>query len=146
MVYLDDETIVYHGLDHTWRYDVANMKKKRFFSNKEENSIIDMVAKFFDIPKKCFSNYHSSWTRIRLAGYKNERVFFECDLFYHHNSKECETELHGYIPPSRLRTLISCNRSAKDIKIEADKVDIERVEKPRNTLKAVRSLYSHMLR
>ncbi len=145
MVYLDDETIVYHGLDHTWRYDVANMKKKRFFSNKEENNIIDMVAEFFDIPKKYFANYHSSWTRIRLAGYKDKRVFFKCDLSYSNNSEESETGLYGYIPPLELRTLISCDSSAKNIIIEADKVDIERMEKPRNTLKAVRSLYSHML-
>lgn len=36
MSFIDDETIIYHGLNHTWCYDVATMKKKRFFSNKEE--------------------------------------------------------------------------------------------------------------
>jgi len=146
MAYLDDETIIYHGLDHSWCYDVANMKKKRFFSNKEENSIIDMVAEFFDIPKECFVNYHSSWTRIKLIKYKDERVYFECSLSYKFNPEKAETECHRRSLPTELCTLISCDRSAKDIRIEADKVDIESVEKPRYTLKAVRSMFSYMLR
>ncbi len=137
MFFLDDETIIYHGLDHTWRYDVANMKKKRFFSNKEENKIIDMVAEFFDIPKEYFSNYHSTWAKIRLEKYKYERVYFECCLSYHNDEldfEETQIKCHELGLPSSLRTLVSCDSNGKDIRIEADKADIKREEKPYNTL------------
>lgn len=46
MFFLDDETIIYRGIDHTWIYDVDSMKKKRFFNNKSRNKIIDMVGTF----------------------------------------------------------------------------------------------------
>lgn len=52
MFFLDDETIIYKGLNHTWIYDTNSMKKKCFFSNKDRNKIIEMVGMFFDIPKE----------------------------------------------------------------------------------------------
>ncbi|MBR6623191.1 MAG: hypothetical protein IKK91_04750, partial [Ruminococcus sp.] len=142
MVYLDDETIVYHGLDHTWRYDVANMKKKRFFSNKEENSIIDMVAEFFDIPKEYIPNYHSVWSHIRLEKMEDERLYFECSLSYDDklSFEEKERKCYGLGLPTALITRISCDFHARNIKIEADKNDIKRYEEPFHKLLSGRSL------
>ena len=131
--YIDDETIIYQGLDHTWLYNVANMKKKRFFSNKEESRIIDMVAEFFDIPKEYFVNYHSSWTNIKFKKYRDNRVYFECFLSFKDSElcfEEQEKKCHALGLPSCMKTLISSDRSAKDIRIEAVKADIVREEKP----------------
>ena len=136
MSYLDDETIIYHGLDHAWRYDVVNMKKKRFFSNKEEKKIMDMVAEFFDIPREYFSNYYSSWSRIKFEEYRDERVYFECWLSYQNEELDYEkTQIrrNELGLPAGLQTLISCNRFAEDIRIEASKADIECEERPYNS-------------
>lgn len=137
MAYLDDETIIYDGVDHAWLYDAANMKKKRFFSNKEESRIIDMAAEFFDIPKEYFENYHSSWSKIKFKKYKDDRVYFECRLSYHNselNFEETQIQIHTLGLPSDMETLISGDRSAKDIRIEAVKADIVREEKPYSEL------------
>lgn len=86
MFFLDDETIIYKGLNHTWIYDTNSMKKKCFFSNKDRNKIIEMVGMFFDIPKEHINKYTSSWTKIELNGFENGRLYFKCFLDYFEES------------------------------------------------------------
>lgn len=64
MYFIDDETIVYGGISNSWRYDVNTMKKKRFFSKKEQNKIIDMLTKFFIYRKNIF---HAIMLLFRVA-------------------------------------------------------------------------------
>ena len=137
MFFLDDETIIYHGIYHTWIYDVNIMKKKRFFSNKDRNKIIDMVGTFFDIPKEHISKYTSDWTKIRLTGFENDQLYFKCLLFYSENGttfEEQERNCHSFGLPSMADTLISCDISGKNIIREADRSDIVTEEEPYNLL------------
>ena len=137
MFFLDDETIIYKGLDHTWIYDVNSMKKKRFFSNKDRNKIIEMVALFFGIPKEHINKYTSSWTKITLNGFDKDRVYFECHLYYSDDSSSFEDDqrnCHSLGLPNIAQTQISCDLSGKNIVIEADKSDIVIEEKPYSTL------------
>lgn len=91
-----------------------------------------MVAVFFDIPKEYIPNYHSSWTRIRLEDLADERIYFECHLSYNDKLSFEEEQRKCYMLglPTTLITRISCDFYAKDIRIEAEKNDIERVEEP----------------
>jgi hypothetical protein len=128
MFFLDDETIIYRGIDHTWIYDVDSMKKKRFFNNKSRNKIIDMVGTFFDIPKEHISKYTSEWTHITLESFENGRLYFKCFLSYFEGYdvpfEEKAKNCHSFGLPSIVQTQISCDISGKDIIIEADRSDI----------------------
>lgn len=135
MFFLNDELIIYHGIEHTWLYDVDKMKKKRFFSNKKCNGIIEQVAVFFGIPKEHIANYHSGWPKIRLEKLEGGRLFFECFFSYHVdglNYKEQCRKVYNLGLPAILITRISCDFFAEDIKIEACKEDIVREETPYN--------------
>ena len=137
LFFLDDETIIYKGLNHTWIYDTNSMKKKCFFSNKDRNKIIEMVGMFFDIPKEHINKYTSSWTKIELNGFENGRLYFKCFLDYFEESSSFEDDqrnCHSLGLPSIAQTQISCDLSGKNIIIEADKSDIVIEEKPYNTL------------
>lgn len=137
MFFLDDETIIYKGLNHTWIYDTNSMKKKCFFSNKDRNKIIEMVGMFFHIPKEHINKYTSSWTKIELNGFENGRLYFKCFLDYFEESSSFEDDqrnCHSLGLPSIAQTQISCDLSGKNIIIEADKSDIVIEEKPYNTL------------
>lgn len=130
MFFLDDETIIFHGVSHTWRYDVANMKKKRFFSPKEQNKIVGMAADFFDIPKEHYLRYYA-WSELRLKSYENERFCFECTLSHHIDGEDrfkAEQLRHKLGLPSLAFVLIFCDCNGRDIRIEADKADIRRSE------------------
>lgn len=128
MFFLDDETIIYRGIDHTWIYDVDSMKKKRFFNNKSRNKIIDMVGTFFDIPKEHISKYTSEWTHITLEGFENGRLYFKCFLSYFEGYgvpfEEKAKNCHSFGLPSIVQTQISCDIDGKNIIIEADRSDI----------------------
>lgn len=133
MFFLDDETIIYHGLDHAWLYDVNAMKKKRFFNNKERNKIIEMVCLFFDIPKEHINKYTSYWTNLRLTDFKNDRLYFKFHLYYWEDGstfEEKQKNCHSFGLPSMADTQISCDVSGKNIIIEADRSDIITKEEP----------------
>ena len=137
MFFLDDETIIYKGIDHTWIYDVESMKKKRFFNNKDRNKIIDMAGTFFDIPKEHISKYTSPWTNIKLTGFENDRLYFKCFLYYFEENvpfEEKARNCHSFGLPSMAETQISCGIDGKNITIEADRSDIVTEEKPYSTL------------
>lgn len=115
---------------YTWYYDVVSMKKKRFFSNSEQNKIIDMICNFFNIPQEYNLDYHSNWNKIEINEYKSGRIFFRCKLVYDKDDtlvyEEKINRIYKLGIPSSLTTMISCEFAKKDIRIEAIKDDIKR--------------------
>ena len=133
MFFLDDETIIYDGVEHAWKYDVAVMKKKRFFSNKTEDQIFRKIAAFFGVPEMYCDRYHSMFAKIGLEDYKDGELYFKCDCSYTHAGLSSEEELrecHGLGLPMSLHTFIACDTSAGEIKVAACPQEIIRKEEP----------------
>lgn len=136
LFFLNDELLIYGGVEHTWKYDVATRKKKRLFSNKTMDSIFKMVAAFFGIPDEYCDRYHSMFAAVDLQDYKDGRLFFKSNCSYNHegmSSEEKLSECHDLGLPMSLHTVISSNTTGEDIRIEAEPKDIIRKEKPYTT-------------
>ena len=133
MFFLDDETIIYDGVEHVWKYDVAAMKIKRFFNNKTEDLIFQKIAAFFDVPETYCDRYHSMFAKIGLEDYKEGKLYFQCDCSYTHAGLSSEEELrecHELGLPMSLHTFITSNTSADEIEIAAGRQEIIRKEEP----------------
>lgn len=136
LFFLNDELLIYGGVEHTWKYDVSTRKKKRLFSNKIMDSIFKMVAAFFGVPDEYCDRYHSMFASVDLQDYKDGRLFFKSNCSYNHKgmgSEEKLRECHDLGLPMSLHTVISSNTSGEDIRIEAEPKDIIRKEKPYTT-------------
>ena len=136
LFFLNDELIIYGGVEHTWKYDVLTRKKKRLFSNKTMDSIFKMVAAFFGVPDEYCDRYHSMFASVELQDYKDGRLFFKSNCSYNHegmSSEEKLRECHNIDLPMSLHTIISSNASGEDIRIEVEPKDIIRKEKPYTT-------------
>ena len=136
LFFLNDELLIYGGVEHTWKYDVSTRKKKRLFSNKIMDSIFKMVAAFFGVPDEYCDRYHSMFASVDLQDYKDGRLFFKSNCSYNHEgmgSEEKLRECHDLGLPMSLHTVISSNTSGEDIRIEAEPKDIIRKEKPYTT-------------
>lgn len=133
MFLLDDETIIYGGIEHVWKYDVAAMKKKRFFNNKTEDSIFQKIAAFFGVPEIYCNRYHSMFASIRLEDYKDRKLYFKCSCHYTSGEISSEEELrecHSLGLPMSLHTFVTCNIFGDEIMIAADPQMIVRKEEP----------------
>lgn len=123
--FLNDETVIYQALYHTWLLDTNTSKKKRFFSAKLHKAALKLVCDFGELP----IDKYSEEFRISLTAYENERLYFCCDSRYqaekyNHNLNVSESFSKNL--PWDFDLEISCKADGTDMRVEFTKENIEK--------------------
>lgn len=121
--FIDEDTIVYHGLDYAWRLDLNTLKKKRFFTGKQIEQICLQVCEFFDIPQEYYTkNFTVSFREI-----VGDRLCFICEgrgdiagMSY----SEYKRKMNELGLPHSTKAEISCDADGKNIEFALNREDI----------------------
>lgn len=112
--FLDEDNIVYHGLDHAWKLDLNTVKKKRFFTSKQLEKIRLEFCSFFDVSEEYFREYFTAQFREIRDG----RLRFRCEVSARMKNvsySEMKQQLFEAGKPSYLKAEMTCGIDGKDI-------------------------------
>ena len=78
LFYLSDDTIIYHGVSHTWLLDAGTCKKKRFFSAKDLKTVCRVLCDAAGVPAAPYELR----TEARLERFDGKRLYFAACMYY----------------------------------------------------------------
>ena len=123
LFYLNDETIIYHGVSHTWLLDAGTCKKKRFFSAKDLKTVCRVLCDAAGVPAEPYLLR----TEARLERYDGERLYFVCAMYYCIDREtwwaDKETAAANGLP-AYFYADFSCLPDGSDIRAEAGQNDL----------------------
>ncbi len=126
--FLNDETVIYQALSHTWILDTNTAKKKRFFSAKLHKAALKLVCDFGGLPVDKYSECFV----IKMTACENERIYCCCHSTYHsqfpehiHNANANVEESFSKNLPWSFWLEISCKSDGTDMRMEVTKENIE---------------------
>lgn len=138
--YLTDESIIYHGLSHTWLFDVVTRKKKRFFNGKDMKNICRIICEAMGIPTYPYEFRFEE----KLENYDGERLYFQCQSNFNTDNEkrwgsgDAEAAASSGLP-IRIIADFSCLPDGTGIRVEADISNLE-VTIDKNNLKTFQLL------
>ncbi|MCM1022523.1 MAG: hypothetical protein NC395_00505 [Prevotella sp.] len=121
---LDEDTIIYHGLDYAWKLDLNTLKKKRFFTSKQLEKIRLEFCSFFDASEEYFREYFTA----EFREIKNGRLRFKCYVGARSDSldyNELKQKLYAEGKPSHLTAEMTCGIDGKDIEFPVKNIKKE---------------------
>ncbi len=139
---LDDDTIVFGSVSHTWLFDLNTMKKKRFFTNKTVERICTAVCQFFGVPSEHYGckydrrDYGFGDPYIDLREMKDGRLYFKAVIRFWEFGADI-AQRHALClqlgVPDYIHTLFSCLPDGSGIRLEHRTEDIYRIDKQDGT-------------
>ncbi len=117
---LDDNTVIYQTLYHSWCVDLNTLKKKRFFNNTKMKAIRKLVCDFFEIPQEYYENDFYA----KLEKRKDNKLHFMCEGSFDIpklNFEECIEMTIKMKVPKYIEAEIIYDLETGDISIASDK-------------------------
>jgi len=116
---LDDNTIIFQSLYHTWICDMQDMKKSRFFSSKKRTEILKLICNQLEIP---LENYKQE-LNIELKDFNEGRLYFKCESRYKSVEQELlydenKWESFGKMLPFHIEAEASCDTKTDNISVK----------------------------
>lgn len=122
--FLNEDNIVYHGLDHAWRLDLNTLKKKRLLNSKQLEKIRLKFCSFFDMPEE----YFKEGFRAEFREVKDGRLRFRCSVSAHAeniSNSVFDQKLLEEGKPSFLKAEITCGMDGSDIEFPVSNIKKE---------------------
>ncbi len=139
--YLNDDTVVYQALYHTWVLDTETKKKKRFFTARQHRSALQFVCGFLELPVEEFAEN----AIVKLIAYEEGRLYFNIRSSY--RSQEFRHILNASVTEAEERGLpwcfqaeFSCDTNGKDLRMAVTKEQITITQDEDKSIRRMRAV------